>query len=41
MVYDVLESEAYVFFSTREKKRPQAFRADMDALPVEEAAVHD
>ena len=40
MVYDVLESGVCVFFD-KGKEKTTAFRADMDALPVEEAAVHD
>ncbi|MFR2563689.1 MAG: M20 metallopeptidase family protein [Anaerovoracaceae bacterium] len=40
MVYDMLESGVCVFFD-KGKEKTTAFRADMDALPVEEAAVHD
>lgn len=39
-VYDVLESGVCAFFD-KGKKETTAFRADMDALPVEEASSHD
>ena len=38
MVYDVLELRRMGVFFDKGKEKTTAFRADMDALPVEEAA---